>query len=403
MWKPGGPINLGSMNPAPRWRHALYLAISAVGAVALIRDTAYNGHDCAVFWRAGRSLLAGEPLYSMTRDGPMVFKYPPWIAPAFVPLALVPLAAAKWVWGALELLSLALVIAWASRRARIRSDVLAGVTLAFWGLWAVHALDGQVVLPMLALALWGWEAGEVLGVAWVLSAKIFSLVALPGLRPRPPAREGGQEPRGPGMPRLARRAAAGVLLFAALSAPALIAEPGWSPARLIAEWAEAASSGYREFGPEHVFGRLNQGLPGLALRLAPPGWMGVRGADLALALAFSAGLGFAWFRMKPREARAAWAGWLALVPVVHPLPWWHLFIFAYPAAALSAERALFAPGAPRGRRVASGAGIFLLTMATAKFLGPLGAWVELASVKSWGALLCLWSLREKRAVDKFHI
>src|SRR4051812_24477778 len=83
-----------------------------VGAIALIRDTAENGHDFTVFWRSARLVLDGQPLYSVARDGAMVFKYPPWILPSLLPLALLPLDLAKILWGFVEVFSIFGIALW---------------------------------------------------------------------------------------------------------------------------------------------------------------------------------------------------------------------------------------------------------------------------------------------------
>jgi hypothetical protein len=62
-----------------------------VGAVALVRDTGAQGQDFEVFWRSARALFTGVSVYDVARDGAMVFKYPPWVVPFFLPFAVFPL------------------------------------------------------------------------------------------------------------------------------------------------------------------------------------------------------------------------------------------------------------------------------------------------------------------------
>src|SRR5579863_9853635 len=88
------------------------IAIFVVGAVALIRDTYYNGHDFEVFWRAGGDLLQGRDPYSLAQPRGMVFKYPPWSLPFFLPWSWIPLPIAKAVWGVLEIGSLVAAGRW---------------------------------------------------------------------------------------------------------------------------------------------------------------------------------------------------------------------------------------------------------------------------------------------------
>ncbi len=66
------------------------------------------GEDFAVFWQAGRSFATGGPLYHGYLPGARQFKYPPFAALAFTPLALFPLPAAAVL---VSLLNLGLWIA----------------------------------------------------------------------------------------------------------------------------------------------------------------------------------------------------------------------------------------------------------------------------------------------------
>jgi alpha-1,2-mannosyltransferase len=62
------------------------------------------GDDFAVFWQAGRSFAAGQPLYYDFPPGARQFKYPPFAAMLFVPLGLLSLPVAAILFSLLNLL-----------------------------------------------------------------------------------------------------------------------------------------------------------------------------------------------------------------------------------------------------------------------------------------------------------
>ncbi len=360
------------------WGKRLGLVLFAAASVGLVRNTAFNGQDFEVFWRAAAHAWAGQPPYSLVRDGGMVFKYPPWTLPFFYPWAWLPLQTAKWVFGVFEVASLFSVLLWLRRRLGASQRVVALAALAFWGLWMVHTLDGQVVLPMLACALWLWKPAvmeenpwRAAGLCLGLSTKIFSLLPL--------------------FPDVFRWKALrswvlAALAAAALSWPVMQAQQVSGPLGLLQAWKEAAASGATHLDSGQTRGRANAGLVGWVLREAEVPAQAT-GTEVTLALVLSLGLGGLWaWRSRQLAEVTRWVGWLALVPVVHPLPWWHLFIFAFPAAVLAMERSR-----QRGTAwtLATAFAWFLLCAGTEKLLGPAGIFLELHASKSWGALLCL--------------
>ena len=270
-----------------------------LGAVSLVRSTASQGTDFEVFWRAANHVLSGEPLYLLSRDGGMVFKYPPWIVPFFFPLGLLPVWLAKWAWGGIEVASLALVIAWLRLRAHVRAGTLFAMLLAYWGLWAVHALDGQIVLPMLAVALGfrGATLPRLTALATALSAKIFTVLPLVSL-----VLPGGILGRA-SLRRLAMAGLSTLALFAALSIPAVLAQPDRSPASLFLDWKTAATTTSAGLGEHLVRGSRNPGLPGYILRtLEVPGRESSTDVRLALVLALVLGPALAWRHFSRRDA-----------------------------------------------------------------------------------------------------
>ncbi|MEO5970917.1 MAG: hypothetical protein ABIQ95_13395, partial [Bdellovibrionia bacterium] len=155
-------------------------------------------------------------------------------------------------------------------------------------------------------------------------------------------------------------------------------------------WMEAATSGGALLTAEQIRGRFNPGLTSLMLRfLHVP--INQPLADVGVAIALVILLGLIWKRasrrMSPPEA---WLGWLALAPVIHPLPWWHLFVFSFPLAVVSLDRALREWRHNQSFGVAAMAflGVGLICASTEKLLGPPGLFLEMACAKSWGVLIC---------------
>jgi hypothetical protein len=226
-----------------------------VGAVALVRDTVYQGQDFEVFWKTARFVLGGNPAYDPSRDGAMVFKYPPWIIPAFFPFATLSLSFGKWIWGVIQVFSLAYSAYWLIQRG-CRAWVVVGGVLLFWGVWAVHALDGQITVCVLALSLWAMEkegTARAVLLVWGLSVKIFSVFALIGARRR-----------------IMSLSTVVVVCgsLSALSVPACLSEPSKNPINLVKNWSLAARSAGERFEDEKIRGRENQGFPALVLRMS---------------------------------------------------------------------------------------------------------------------------------------
>jgi alpha-1,2-mannosyltransferase len=358
-----------------------------VAAIALVRDTLENGHDFQVFWQGARAVLGGESLYSdHGSSSGMVFKYPPWILPVFLPFGLLPLWTAKLVWGLVEVASLGFIVQWVRIYGGCKSAAWLGVFVAYWGLWAVHALDGQIALLLLAIALWAWIP-QVFEKSWTrsailfftLSAKIFTVFPLFQVRLNL---------------RLFRGLLGIVSLLLFLSVPALLGENSDKMVTLFHHWSEAATSGGSRLTTEQIRGRYNPSLTSLILRIlhvpSQAAW-----ADVGVALLLALLVGSVWKKvsgnLSPLEA---WVGWLALTPVIHPLPWWHLFVFSFPLAVISLDRAWTRSNSEYLNPAFGCAlcGIFLIGLATEKLLGTPGLLLEIACAKSWGVLLCSISL-----------
>lgn len=345
--------------------------VLTVGSIALVRSTAAQGTDFEVFWKAAHHLLTGDSIYSLTRDGGMVFKYPPWIAPFFLPFALFPLDFAKWIWGGIEILSLILMVQWLSLRFPIPKFPAWCLIVSFWGLWMVHALDGQIALPMLTLSLYAWSKRRTSLLAIVLSTKIFTLFPLLGFRFNRKFL-------------ISLTISFGMMM--ALSLPALWVEPHHSVTNMVHNWSEAAASGGKFLEPSKIRGRQNPGLPGYTLRL-----LGIdshqSNADILAAFLFSCLLGVFW-KIKCQSLKSEeekWSGWLGLTPVIHPLPWWHLYVFAFPLAWIVGRKTFQQKN--RTYQFFYMGGVFLLCIATEKVLGEVGIFLEMHAAKTWGVLI----------------
>jgi hypothetical protein len=92
---------------SPRSRFTNVLAVLAIAvALALSVKQGFRervGHDFHVFWQAGYNFATGHPLYHDYLPGARQFKYPPFAAFAFQPLAALPLKVAGALFSLLNL------------------------------------------------------------------------------------------------------------------------------------------------------------------------------------------------------------------------------------------------------------------------------------------------------------
>ncbi len=365
----------------------ILILLFALGSIALIRDTAHVGVDFEVFWRAAQYFVSGQPLYDLARDGGMVFKYPPWMIVFFAPLAFFSMTVAKWIWGLLQVGCLIFIVRWLRARS-VSLTVCLLVWLLFWGLWVKHALTGQVSLMILVASLYAFEhprlekfnaRSVVLFLA--LSTKVFTMVPLFF---RVPTRA---------YLKTFFKLAAVTLGLMLLTCAALDA----SPLALTQSWMEAAGSGGSLLPSGRVRSSDNAGIPGLLLMLLRvPGHSAL--PDIFTFAIVSLIVGGAWVRLSRHlKPEVAWLGWLSLLPAIHPLPWWHLFVFAYPAAAYSLDLALKQKRA--GLVALSCAGIFLIGFSSESILGDAGLFLRQWAAKSWGSLIGAFVLARASLVD----
>lgn len=161
---------------ARRERRILYVLFAAAALGALIGVNTFLLHlqgdplaDVHAYYDAGARLNAGQPLYDQaasTNDAEF-YRYPPLLAIAFRPLALLPFGTAAAIWEAIVVASLILLII--RLRPGFRGWLLFGM-LAMTILWSVAI--GQAQVPMTLLV--------AIGAPWsiALAAQLKILPAL---------------------------------------------------------------------------------------------------------------------------------------------------------------------------------------------------------------------------------
>jgi hypothetical protein len=352
-----------------------------IGAsVSLFRSTLGQATDFLVFWQVGQALHAHQPFYGDNPAAPgMVFKYPPWVALLFYPFGWIDFVTAKGVWALIEVLSL-LSILWTLRRSA-RASPVAILTLfaLYWGVWVIHFLDGQIILPILAVFLHFWsrprmDASARGMIPILMSAKVFTvfplLATLERFRPK-------------------RAIYATIMLGAGLTyGTALLSYEGNVPL-MIRQWTRAASSGAQQLNPGQTRGGKNQSLGSWICRTTGVAAEETR-AEVILSFALFA---VAFIAIRARRSprwQARLGEWgatdevlclLALTAPLHPLPWHHLYTWTFPLAVVRFDR-------DRGKLVYWVA-IALLTMSSARAIpvAGIGEFLEWNVGRAWGALL----------------
>ncbi|MBS1961287.1 MAG: DUF2029 domain-containing protein [Bdellovibrionales bacterium] len=366
-----------------RIEFGVLVAIVVWYAVVLITRTVARGDDFQVFYRVAQRFWDGVRPYDQVTYGNMVFKYPPWILPFFLPFGFLDLATAKVLWGFVEAASLVAIVTRLHRGfgdfPGVRPAVQSLFLLMLFALFGSHGMTGQITLVALALAVWAdpvrssFRRFFFLSVA--LSAKLTSLFPMIHAVRRKKI--------------FATTVGVG-LLFVLLSLPIYFKSYGGHYGSLRDEWTSAMFSGTQDVNSVRIgfTTREVQGLPSFLLR---KGGLDERQPVHVLFATFlslvAIGGAWAWFgrRLPPL---AQWIGWLALLPAVQPLAWFHVFLFVYPLLVLGAEIAIRENRRETRRwRFAGFVACGLLVGAiTAKTMGPLGSELELASVKLWGTL-----------------
>ena len=144
-----------SASPGDRRRRRLNLLLVAAGALGLLAGIGWVAaglgdplSDVRAYYDAGARLNAGQPLYAQpaTTDESAFYRYPPLLAIAFRPLALLPFEVAALLWEAVvvaSLVGLVLLI-----RPGLRGWTLVGM-LALPITWSVVIGQAQVPVTLL--------------------------------------------------------------------------------------------------------------------------------------------------------------------------------------------------------------------------------------------------------------
>lgn len=347
-----------------------WLICSGLLLIPWILTTIPLALDFNVYYTAAQALMNGENPYDVARFQPTVYKYPPWCLPLFLPFAPLPTSLANATWGILNaLMFLDVLRKILSKHAQTSSFWIAPlVVLLIYPLGMINAVTGQISI----LLLWGWW-----NLSWIApnlifsSSKIMTLLIGAFFIPR---KKIGSTLISTGISII------GLMLIYRYFLPTSLSE-------ILHQWMRAAAGG-RETGL-FTLNRENQGIPALILRC-------LRVADdpgVPKTLAFlSCGLAlpmfFLWHRIsKYIPLDTSRAGWLLICATLQPLAWFHTFLFAVPALVLTLIYAI-----ENKKKVILNTALIAsvcMTMITQKSLGLIGTYLELGSIKSWGAFtLC---------------
>ena len=354
------------------------------GAISLVRSTVGQGTDFLVFWKAGRAILEGGLIYDRSQGG-MVFKYPPWIAPVFVPVSLFSFEQAKWIWGAICVASLVWVVRILQARFGISRGAWFPVILLYWGLWAVHALDGQIILPLLALGLGGLDSGPLPSAATALgyTAKIFTLFPFGLMAAKTPSRYFN--------PRFVFWVLTGMVGLSWVSCRYGF-HGDWRGMWIA--WKQSAVSGATALDAGLTRGPKNQSLTSFICRhLDVSATDSLTEALISCVFYLGAYLSLSGM-IKKWGGAECWLVGLALTPVFHPLPWHHLYVLTFPLSVYGLELWLRNKGRISGAVFFSA--LFLITLSHGRALGGIGDFLEYNVGRAWGALLMVaWFAAQK--------
>jgi hypothetical protein len=164
------------------------LVLAGAFAVALIASATADvefGYDLDAYLGAADRLVAGEQLYpavdpdGITPVGAGAYFYPPLVAAAFVPLAQLPIAAARLLWfAALIVLAGAVGVALVHSLGPHHRELAAAAYLAYLPLLS-ELRFGNVNMVTLALCLLAWNRRDRPAIAGALLAAAIGLKLLP--------------------------------------------------------------------------------------------------------------------------------------------------------------------------------------------------------------------------------
>jgi Glycosyltransferase family 87 len=324
-------------------RTRLLLILLAAVSIAALFTTRVSRKmpDFEVYWTAGSRAAEAQPLYRV-EDGHYQFKYLPAFAVLAVPLASLPLGAAKALWFGCSAILITVLLALSARAIpapRLPLVLLLVITFIAMAKFYAHELVlGQVnllfaVLVMLAVLQLrrGRAAAAGLLLAAAVIIKPYAVLFAPWLAVRSP-RVG-----------FATMIAA---LVAALIVPAVIY--GWHDnVRLLGEWWRTA----RTSTAPNLTNQDNVSLAAMFHR-----WLG----DQPAASTFAALTGLLLLGLTavvvagrgalPASETLEAALLLILIPLLSPQGWDYVFLIATPGVMLLVDKL---PALPRGLRIAT--------------------------------------------------
>lgn len=285
--------------------------------------------DFEVYWRAGRRVVAAEPLYR-PEDGHYQLKYLPAFALVVAPLAMLPLAAAKGVWLVLTLAAMGWLVSRSvdlARPGRLPSRTLSLIVLLLMLKFFLHELTlGQsnalmAALLVLAMSLMrsGRQVPAGLAVAVAVIVKPYAAVFIPYLAIK-------------GWRRAFGVSATGVL--ASLAAPAAIY--GWRQSlNLLRDWYDTVSASTQP----NLLGQDNVSVWAMFAK-----WMGVGAPAFWIAAIVVAILGLTFLQLVRKGGGIAGADYLEmaalllLLPLCSPQGWDYVLLVSTPAVVLLINR-----------------------------------------------------------------
>ena len=340
-------------------RTRILLVVLAVVSLAALFTTRVSRKmpDFEVYWTAGSRAIAAQPLYR-DEDGHFQFKYLPAFALLAVPLAMMPLAAAKAAWFATSAV-LMLVLLWLSLRAlpaihRPPPLLLVATFVAMAKFYAHELVLGQVnllfgVLAVLAI-VWlesGRETAAGIALAIAVVVKPYGAIFAPWLATRK------------------KRTAFIAMMFALVLLVLLpAARYGWSGnLRLLAGWWRTVTTTTLPnlTNPDNVsLGSM------FAKYLGPGSTAAILAAVTAIAMLGAVGIVIAGRgRLRAPEALEG-SLLLLLIPLISPQGWDYVLLIATPAVMLLLDTLTLLP---RGLRYATGAAIALVAFAIYDLVG----------------------------------
>lgn len=345
-------------------------------SVLLVVRAITRADDFIVFYNVARGFWSGVSPYDVKTYGNMLFKYPPWLLPLFLPFSVFPLIMARVLWGLLEVVCLLFVVR-ELKRFKVSDLALNIIFLMSAGLMINQARSAQLSLIFLALAFLAQKSARLWFLAvFGFSAKLLTLF--------PFISEVFSK-------RFYKRLPGVALLFVVLSTPLVFLTYSGHLSSFVSDWVFAMfKSGSLSQGVSGIVSftsREAQGLPSFLIRVFAWSETDIKYVlwSVFLSVAFVAIFGFLVFKRWPAHLR--WWGWVALTPLVQPLAWFHFYLLTIPVAALLVQKLL--QYKKQYHIINFFLAYSLVTLVSEKTMGAFGHQLEMLSVKSWGVLWIL--------------